>query len=165
MYWICAYIFELDDTMALTGPHSSPSSGCMWTSIFLVSHYLGRHDLIYVQVDAILAMGSATGAFQLVTRNICRERWTRTKLIVATFAFVNIAGRLSVAIFGLTFNLKDLPGIEFPIMVSNWTANPNDSPPNWIAFPGNNFTESQFADESANGNNIPSRCVIMKVTP
>jgi len=36
--------------------------------------------------------------------------------------FINITGRLSVAIFGLTFNLADESGIEYPVLLTNWNA-------------------------------------------
>ncbi|KAF8247173.1 hypothetical protein K440DRAFT_682824 [Wilcoxina mikolae CBS 423.85] len=86
-------------------------------------------------VDSILGMGSPAGALRMITKNVYRRKWTRTTSIVAAFVFVNIAGRLSVAFFGLTFNLAEVPGVYHPIMVSNWTAGPDDPSPRWIAFP------------------------------
>ncbi|KAF8252106.1 hypothetical protein K440DRAFT_537548, partial [Wilcoxina mikolae CBS 423.85] len=100
-------------------------------------------------IDYILEMGSPTGALRLIVKNVSQSRWTRTTSIVAMFFFVNIAGRLSVALFGLTFNLTDVPGVDYPIMVTNWSVDPTNPSPHWIAFPGNNYSEELYID----GNN------------
>ena len=39
------------------------------------------------------------------------------------YLLVNIIGRLSVAVFGLTFDLNEQPGIEYPTRVTNWDTN------------------------------------------
>jgi hypothetical protein len=94
-------------------------------------------------------MGSPTGALRLITRNVYKKIWTRKTSIVAAFFFVNIAGRLSVAIFGLAFNLHDQPKADYPVHIANWAADPNHLG-DWIAFPGNIYTEESRLD----GNNL-----------
>ena len=47
---------------------------------------------------------------------------SRTTFIVGVYLLTNILGRLSVAIFGLAFNLNDEKGIEYPILATNWTS-------------------------------------------
>jgi hypothetical protein len=61
------------------------------------------------------------GALRLVWQHVQEWKWTRTTSIVALYLVVNISGRLSVAIFGLTFNLAETLGIEYPIQRSNWS--------------------------------------------
>jgi hypothetical protein len=100
-------------------------------------------------------MGSPTGMFRLLGQNIRRRRWTRTTSIVATFAFINIAGRLSVATFGLTFNLTDKAEVNYPLMVSNWSVDPNDSSPKWIAVPDANYTGLRAIKTYNECNNTP----------
>lgn len=43
-----------------------------------------------------------------------------TTSVVALYLFANITSRLSVASFGLTFELNDVADIEYPIMVTDW---------------------------------------------
>ncbi|KAF8245479.1 hypothetical protein K440DRAFT_646264 [Wilcoxina mikolae CBS 423.85] len=78
--------------------------------------------ILLMDVDFILGMVSPTGALRLVFRHIRQRKWTRTTSIVAAYIFVNVAGRLSVAIFGLTFNLPDESVIEYPHQVTDWNA-------------------------------------------
>jgi hypothetical protein len=40
--------------------------------------------------------------------------------MVVAYLLFNFAGRLSVALFGLTFDLNEVDGIEFPVMVADW---------------------------------------------
>jgi hypothetical protein len=41
--------------------------------------------------------------------------------MVLAYLLFNIAGRLSVALFGLTFDINEVDGIEFPVMVTDWS--------------------------------------------
>ncbi|KAF8243857.1 hypothetical protein K440DRAFT_605725 [Wilcoxina mikolae CBS 423.85] len=75
-------------------------------------------------VDLILAMASPPGALRLVYHHVREWKWTRTTSIVALYFIVNISGRLSVAIFGLTFNLAETGLIEYPVQRANWSENP-----------------------------------------
>ncbi|KAK6507928.1 hypothetical protein TWF481_006349 [Arthrobotrys musiformis] len=75
-----------------------------------------------LDVDLILGMANPTGSLKLIWQHTVKDRkWTKTTLAVAIFLVVNIAGRLSVAVFGLTFDLNEQPGIEYPVMVTDWS--------------------------------------------
>jgi len=74
-----------------------------------------------LQVDLILGMASPTGAFKLIYYDTKKLKWTTTTTIVALYLLVNIIGRLSVAGFGLTFDLNELPGIEYPVLLPDWS--------------------------------------------
>ncbi|KAF8537135.1 hypothetical protein BDD12DRAFT_691987, partial [Trichophaea hybrida] len=106
--------------------------GCMirWPILARAAHR--ARELTSTRINSILEIGSPTGALRLISINISERRWTLTTTIVAIFFFTNIAGRLSVALFGLTFNLVDVPSVDYPIMVSNWSIDPQNSSPHWI---------------------------------
>ena len=67
-------------------------------------------------------MGSPTGALKVVYDQGWPWKWTKTTVIVALYLITNIAGRLSVAIFGLTFSLNDESGINYAVRVTDWNA-------------------------------------------
>ncbi|KAK3349081.1 hypothetical protein B0T25DRAFT_569733 [Lasiosphaeria hispida] len=83
-------------------------------------------------VDMILGMANPTGAFKLVWyHSLGPGKWSGTTGIVLLYLTVNIIGRLSVAAFGLTYDLNENAGVEYPPKVtdfgsSNWI-NGNDS--------------------------------------
>jgi len=66
-------------------------------------------------------MANPTGALKLISYDTRKLKWTRTTIVVALYLLINIIGRLSVAAFGLTFDLNELPGIEYPVMLSDWS--------------------------------------------
>ncbi|PUU83780.1 hypothetical protein B9Z19DRAFT_1172710 [Tuber borchii] len=72
-------------------------------------------------VDSILGMSPPAGSLRLIKRHI-RERISRTTFIVTAYLVTNVLGRLSVAIFGLAYNMMDKTGIEYPILATNWTS-------------------------------------------
>jgi hypothetical protein len=66
-------------------------------------------------------MANPTGALRLIWHHTVKDRkWTFTTTAVMIYLLTNIIGRLSVAAFGLTFDLNEQPGIEYPVMVTNW---------------------------------------------
>ena len=67
-------------------------------------------------------MATPTRSLRLIKRHIRERRISRTTLIVTAYLLTNILGRLSVAIFGLAFNLKDDKRIEYPTLATNWTS-------------------------------------------
>jgi len=67
-------------------------------------------------------MAPPARSLRLIKRHIRERRISRTTFIVAAYVVTNILGRLSVAIFGFAFNLKDEKGIEYPILATNWTS-------------------------------------------
>ncbi|KAG0634073.1 hypothetical protein HOY80DRAFT_1061535 [Tuber brumale] len=81
-----------------------------------------RWPLLARTVDSILGMSPPTGSLRLIWRHIRERRMSRTTFIVAAYLFTNVVGRLSVAIFGLSYNMTDKTGIEYPILVTNWTS-------------------------------------------
>jgi len=73
------------------------------------------------QVDLILGMHHPTGAMTLIWKHTVQDRkWSLTTVAVVVYLIVNIIGRLSVAAFGLTFDLNEQPGIDYPIKITNW---------------------------------------------
>jgi len=66
-------------------------------------------------------MAPPTGALRLIYAQVKGRRWTRTTLVAVVYLFINVAGRLSVAVFGLSFNIEDQPGVLHPATMSNWS--------------------------------------------
>ncbi|EMD96751.1 hypothetical protein COCC4DRAFT_62250 [Bipolaris maydis ATCC 48331] len=78
---------------------------------------------LYTPVDADLILGipNPTGAVKLIwIHTVQKQRWCVTTVIVMIYLLANITGRLSVAAFGLTFDLNKEPRIEYPIKIANW---------------------------------------------
>ncbi|KAG0633223.1 hypothetical protein HOY80DRAFT_930306 [Tuber brumale] len=73
-------------------------------------------------VDSILGMSPPVGSLRLISRHIRERRVSRTTFIVTAYLVTNVIGRLSVAIFGLSYNMPDKTGIEYPILATNWTS-------------------------------------------
>ena len=67
-------------------------------------------------------MAPPTRSLRLIKRHIRERRISRTTFIVTMYLLANILGRLSVAIFGLAFNLKDVERIVHPTLVTNWAS-------------------------------------------
>ncbi|KAG0635123.1 hypothetical protein HOY80DRAFT_1094809 [Tuber brumale] len=81
-----------------------------------------RWPLIARMVDSILGIAPPAGTLRMIKRHIRERRISRTTLIVTTYLVTNVVGRLSVAIFGLAYNMTDKTGIENPILVTNGTS-------------------------------------------
>ncbi|CUS15582.1 unnamed protein product, partial [Tuber aestivum] len=73
-------------------------------------------------VDSILGMSPPAGSMRLIRRHIREWRVSRTTFIVTAYLIGNIFGRLSVVVFGLTYNMTDETGIQYPILATNWTS-------------------------------------------
>ena len=69
-----------------------------------------------------MGMSPPNCSLRLIKRHIKEGRTSRTTLIVTLYLITNILGRLSVALFGLAFNIKDEKGIYYPILATNWTS-------------------------------------------
>lgn len=67
-------------------------------------------------------MSPPTGSVRLIQRHIREWRISRTTFIVTVYLVINIFGRLSVAIFGLAYNMTNETGIDYPILGTNWTS-------------------------------------------
>ena len=65
-------------------------------------------------------MAPPTGSLRLIWRHLRKDGTSRTTWIVAAYLMINVFGRLSVAVFGLTYNMMDRTGIEYPILSTNW---------------------------------------------
>ncbi|KAG0634062.1 hypothetical protein HOY80DRAFT_1100907 [Tuber brumale] len=71
-----------------------------------------RWPLFARMVDSILGIAPPAGSLRLIKRHIRERRISRSTLIVTTYLVTNVVGRLSVAIFGLAYNMTDKTGIE-----------------------------------------------------
>ncbi|CUS15583.1 unnamed protein product, partial [Tuber aestivum] len=71
-------------------------------------------------VDLILGMSPPTCSLRLIWRHIREWRISRTTLIVTAYLVTNLVGRLSVAAFGLAYNMTDDAGVVDPILKSDW---------------------------------------------
>ncbi|PUU83788.1 hypothetical protein B9Z19DRAFT_962480 [Tuber borchii] len=83
---------------------------------------LARKTYKMQDVDLILDMSPPTCSLRLIMKHIGGKRTSRTTLIVTLYLLTNILGRLSVALFGLAFNIRDEKGINYPILATNWTS-------------------------------------------
>ena len=69
-------------------------------------------------------MAPPTGSLRLIWRHLRKDGTSRTTWIVAAYLIINVFGRLSVAVFGLTYNMMDRTGIGYPILSTNWASVP-----------------------------------------
>jgi len=76
--------------------------------------------LFPLQVDLILGMANPAGSVGLIWQHTKTLRWCGTTIIVLSYLIINIIGRLSVTLFGFTFDINEEGGNDPPIMVSNW---------------------------------------------
>ena len=67
-------------------------------------------------------MAPPTGSLRLIWRHLRKDGTSRTTWIVAVYLMINVFGRLSVAVFGLTYNMMDRTGIQYPILSTNWAS-------------------------------------------
>lgn len=65
-------------------------------------------------------MHNPTGSFKLIIHYIGRRKWSSI-VIVTGYLLVNILARLSVATFGITYDLNDNAGIQFPVTVTDFS--------------------------------------------
>lgn len=65
-------------------------------------------------------MSNPTGSLRLIWNHIKGGKWNGTTWWVLVYLISNITSRLSVAWFGLTYDLNEIDGIEYPAMVSDW---------------------------------------------
>jgi len=73
-----------------------------------------------------------------------------TTFIVMLYLFVNITGRFSVALFGLTYNLLDDPTDIPPLRTTNWAS------PYCQVLLAKNATDFEVANEEDHSKNSPS---------
>ena len=92
-------------------------------------------------------MPPPSGSAALLLAHFREWRLSQTTFIVMLYLFVNITGRFSVALFGLTYNLLDLPFQEAVLVTTNWT-----SPDCQVLFTKNatNFEEANQEDHRKN---------------
>lgn len=75
-------------------------------------------------VDLLLGMPSLTGSLKLILHHSWNgQQWSRTTWIVLLYLLINLVGRLSVAVFGLTYDLNKEAGVEYPVMVNSFETN------------------------------------------
>ena len=67
-------------------------------------------------------MAPPTGSLRLIWRHLRKDGTSRTTWIFTVYLIINVFGRLSVAVFGLTYNMMDRTGIEYPILSTNWAS-------------------------------------------
>ena len=67
-------------------------------------------------------MATPTGSLRLIKRHVREWRISPTTFIVTAYLITNVLGRLSVATFGLAYNMMDKKGIEYPILATNWAS-------------------------------------------
>ncbi|CUS12367.1 unnamed protein product [Tuber aestivum] len=81
---------------------------------------LARGKYRMQDIELLLAMPSPGGSAALIFAHFREWRFSMTTFIVLIYLLVNITGRFSVAIFGLTFNLADIPIVTPPTLVTDW---------------------------------------------
>ena len=67
-------------------------------------------------------MVSPTGSAKLLVAHVQEWRLSTTTFIVMLYLLVNITGRFSVAIFGLTYNLVDDSVEDAPTLTTDWNS-------------------------------------------
>lgn len=87
-------------------------------------------DRLDNKVDLILGMSDPVGSFHLLWSHTKSLRWTKITVVALLYLLFNIIGRLSVAGFGLTFDLNEVDGIEYPVKVTSWDTSRLANAPN-----------------------------------
>ena len=95
-------------------------------------------------------MGPPTGSLRLIWRHLRKDSTSRTTWIVTVYLIINVFGRLSVAVFGLTYNMMDRTGIEYPILSTNWAS------VSWASYHNASTDPSLYDPAIANGKNTTS---------
>ena len=67
-------------------------------------------------------MAPPTGSLRLIIRHVREWRISPTTFIVTAYLITNVLGRLSVAIFGLGYNMIDESGFDYITLATNWTS-------------------------------------------
>jgi len=75
-----------------------------------------------IQIELLLAMKSPSGSTALLFTHFWEWRLSLTTFIVMLYLLMNITGRFSVAIFGLTYNLVDGYSKMASELSTNWTS-------------------------------------------
>jgi hypothetical protein len=71
--------------------------------------------------DLILGMPNPTGSLKLIVHHCGRSgTWSVTTWTVLAYLLVNIIGRLSVATFGLTYDLNENAKVDYPVMLHDF---------------------------------------------
>ncbi|PUU81912.1 hypothetical protein B9Z19DRAFT_1076026 [Tuber borchii] len=83
---------------------------------------LARKKYKMQDIELLLAMPSPSGSGALIYAHFRERRLSLTTFIVMLYLFVNITGRFSVALFGLTYNLLDDPDMKFPVLTTDWNS-------------------------------------------
>ncbi|KAK0611296.1 hypothetical protein B0T14DRAFT_325418 [Immersiella caudata] len=96
-----------------------------------------------LDVDLVLGMQNPTGSLRLVANHYLRGHWTTTTTIVLAYLLFNIVGRLSVATFGLTFDLNEEDAVEYPAMVTDWGSS------SWLDVTAESFHVDELGSSSA----------------
>jgi hypothetical protein len=68
-----------------------------------------------------LGMANPTGSVKLVWDHIKRREWTFAASASLLYVFVNMASRLSIAAFGLTYDLNEAARVEYPFKFTDWS--------------------------------------------
>jgi len=69
----------------------------------------------------LLGIPNPTGSFRLIWHHTKGWCWTTTTLVVAVYLTLTLAGRLGIAALGLAFDLNEIEGINYPVMVTDWS--------------------------------------------
>ncbi|KAK4196908.1 hypothetical protein QBC40DRAFT_312485 [Triangularia verruculosa] len=97
-------------------------------------------------VDLILGIGGPTGSLRLLWEHTWHGKgWTKTTIIVLLYFIVSILARISVAGLGLTFELSEEDGVDYPVMATDW------SNPGWITEPEPRQNMRRFVEFAAVG--------------
>ena len=91
-------------------------------------------------------MAPPIGSLRLIWRHLQKDGTSRTTCICAAYFMINVFGRLSVAVFGLTYNMMDRTGIEYPILSTNWAS---------VSWAGYFNTSIMYNPEVADGDTRP----------
>ncbi|KAK1837155.1 hypothetical protein QBC39DRAFT_325934 [Podospora conica] len=84
-----------------------------------------------LDADLLLGMQNPSGSLRLVWNHVRGKRVSRTTLAVAAYLLFNVVGRLGIATLGLAYSLNELPGITYPVQVTDWAS------PEWFTGPLN----------------------------
>ncbi|KAH7305308.1 hypothetical protein B0I35DRAFT_464917 [Stachybotrys elegans] len=72
--------------------------------------------------DIVLRMHTLAGSATLIWRHFKAWSLDKSTFVITAYLLLNVGVRFSVAGFGLTFELQETPGVNFPAMTPDWTS-------------------------------------------
>ncbi|GAB1318624.1 hypothetical protein MFIFM68171_08834 [Madurella fahalii] len=112
--------------MIIVYSYSCRRSLCTWDRRLFTSLTILFSALASLSVGSLLGLLGAVhpwpllGSLKLIAHHCHNGRRTITTLVVLAYLLLDIIGRLSLATFGLTYDLNENAGVNYPVMLNDF---------------------------------------------